>query len=121
MIRVNASGTPVCSGYESGNTCNLNLIDHEPIIPVACLPQGKRSLTYTHPNIDNWSEVLNGVSSADETLYIKIYDCEGRIVGNETLTTGSFFEWEKYNLSAGIYLISAQGLQGAYTLRRIAE
>lgn len=121
MIRVNASGTPVCSGYESGNTCNLNLIDHEPIIPVACLPQGKRSHTYTHPNIDNWSEVLNGVSSADETLYIKIYDCEGRIVGNETLTTGSFFEWEKYNLSAGMYLISAQGLQGAYTLRRIAE
>ena len=61
LIRVNASGTPVCSGYESGNTCNLNLIDREPILPVACLPRGKRSLTYTHPNIDTWLEILNGV------------------------------------------------------------
>jgi len=120
-VRVTASGTVVCSGYESGNACSMKLNDQEPIHPVTCLTQVKRSSSNGQAHTEKWSEVLSGLSSSEETLSIEIYDCEGRVVGSEVLTAGAFFQWDKYSLSVGLYLISAQSLKGAYTLRRIVE
>ena len=121
LVQVQASGTQVCSGYESGNSCQMRIIDQHPIAPVECLQMGKLTTTITETANEHLRDVLYGLTPAAEELSILVFDSQGREVGHEVLATGSLFLAERLGLSPGCYLISAQGLKKFFALRRIVN
>ncbi len=121
MIRVYASGTSVCSGYESGGTCNLQLTDAYPIAPVECLQAGKQLIAPPQDVQSHWHEVLIGLQPATESCTIRWFDAAGRIVMHKQLAQGDFVRVDELNATSGLYLLEVICASDRITLRRIME
>lgn len=121
LVQVQASGAQVCSGYESGNSCQLRLIDQNPVEPAVCLQVGKMLSSLSNETGEYMREVLNGHSPAEEDLTLLVFDNQGREVGHGFLEKGSLFRMEGLGLASGLYLISARGLNASFALRRIVH
>jgi hypothetical protein len=121
LIRVYASGTSVCSGYESGNSCDLILVDPEPIDPIDCLPMGKRMVAQRNGVDQHWYDVLNGIQPSMESCTIRCYDASGRMVMHTQLAQGDFFRIDELETTSGLYLLEVIGASDRITLRRIME
>jgi hypothetical protein len=121
MIRVYASGTSVCSGFESGSTCDLQLTDAEPIAPVECLQAGKQLVAQHQDLQSHWYELLNGSQPATESCTIRWFDATGRMVMQLQLNEGDFLRAEDYTTASGMYLLEIRSANDRFTLRRITE
>ena len=121
MIRVYASGTAVCSGFESGNSCDLQLTDAGPIAPVECLQAGKQLISQPQEVQSHWHDVLNGLQPATESCTIRWFDGAGRLVMQTQLAEGDFLSSDDYNTASGFYLLEMISANDRYTLRRVIE
>ena len=108
----------ICTSYESDVSCDIVLLDTQPVFPQRCDDSGKLISLNNDVSRENFEDFLNGKYPAMKDEEVRVFDTRASLVHTVTVLKGEYFNADSFEVSAGLYLFTIVG-QEMYTAKRI--
>jgi hypothetical protein len=108
----------ICTSYESDVSCDIGLLDTQPVFPQRCDDSGKLISLNNDVSRENFEDFLNGKYPAMKDEEVRVFDTRASLVHSVTILKGEYFNADSFEVSAGLYLFTIVG-QEMYTAKRI--